>query len=145
MMKSIASVLNADVLYALRSMGQGDDLVLCDTNFPADPVACHTALAKLLRMDNVGAGRAPRAILLVLPLDSFDKPALRMEIMGQSNEIPGVQAEVQKEVDAEGRSLPLASIERFAFYECEKVLLRGPDRRTALLWLLHLQEGRDPA
>ncbi|MGY4503874.1 L-fucose mutarotase/ribose pyranase (RbsD/FucU family) [Bradyrhizobium sp. GM24.11] len=40
MMKSIASVLNADVLYALRSMGHGDDLVLCDTNFPADPVAC---------------------------------------------------------------------------------------------------------
>lgn len=43
-----------------------------------------------------------------------------MEIMGQPNEIPAVQAEVQKEVDAEGRSLPLASIERFSFYECEK-------------------------
>lgn len=145
MMKSIASVLNADVLYALRSMGMATTSCSAIRISRPTPVACQTALAKLLRMDNVGAGRAPRAILLVLPLDSFDKPALRMEIMGQPNEIPGVQAEVQKEVDAEGRSLPLASIERFAFYECEKVLLRGPDPRTALLWLLHLQEGRDPA
>jgi L-fucose mutarotase len=76
----------------------------------------------LLRIDNVSAGRAARAILSVLPLDSFvDKPALRMEIVGQPNEIPAVQAEVQKEIDAaEGRSLPLASIERFAFYELAK-------------------------
>lgn len=64
--------------------------------------------------------------------------------MGQPNEIPGVQAEVQKEADAEGRSLPLASIERFAFYECEKVLLRGPDRRTALYGCFIFKEGVIP-
>lgn len=122
MLKSIDPVLNADVLYALRSMGHGDDLVLCDTNFPADSVARRTALGKLLRIDNVSAGRAARAILSVLPLDSFvDKPALRMELVGQPNEIPAVQAEVQKEIDAaERRSLRLASIERFAFYELAK-------------------------
>jgi len=39
MLKSIDPLLNADVLYALRSMGHGDDLVICDTNFPADSVA----------------------------------------------------------------------------------------------------------
>ncbi len=119
MLKSIDPILNADVLYALRSMGHGDDLVLCDTNFPADSVARQTALRKLLRIDNVTAGRAARAILSVLPLDSFvDKPALRMEIVGQPGEIPAVQTEVQKEIDAaEGRALPLGSIERFAFYE----------------------------
>ncbi len=119
MLKSIDPILNADVLYALRSMGHGDDLVLCDTNFPADSVARQTALGELLRIDNVTAGRAARAILSVLPLDSFvDKPALRMEIVGQPGEIPAVQTEVQKEIDAaEGRALPLGSIERFAFYE----------------------------
>lgn len=122
MLKSIDPLLNADVLYALRSMGHGDDLVLCDTNFPADSVARQTVLGRLLRIDNVTAARATRAILSVLPLDSFvDKPALRMEIVGQPNEIPAVQAEVQKEVDAaEGRALPLGSIERFAFYELAK-------------------------
>ena len=80
MLKSIDPLLNADVLYALRSMGHGDDLVICDTNFPADSVARQTVLGRLLRIDNVSAARAARAILSVLPLDSFvDKPASRME------------------------------------------------------------------
>lgn len=122
MLKSIDPLLNADVLYALRSMGHGDDLVLCDTNFPADSVARQTVLGRLLRIDNVSAGRAARAILSVLPLDSFvDKPASRMEIVGQPGEIPEVQREVQAAIDAaEGRSFPMGSVERFAFYELAK-------------------------
>jgi L-fucose mutarotase len=119
MLKTIDPLLNADILYALRAMGHGDDLVLCDTNFPADSVARETVLGELLRIDGVGAARAARAILSLMPLDSFvDAPALRMEMVGAPGEVPPVQAEVQAEIDrAEGRPLPLGSIERFAFYE----------------------------
>lgn len=119
MLKSIDPALNADVLYALRAMGHGDDLIICDTNFPADSVARQTVLGKLLRIDNVTAARAARAVLSVMPLDSFvEHPALRMEIVGKPNEVPPVQAEVQAEIDrAEGRSWPMGSIERFAFYD----------------------------
>ena len=119
MLKSIDPLLNADVLYALRAMGHGDDLVICDTNFPADSVARQTVLGCLLRIDNVSAGRAARAVLSVMPLDSFvETPALRMEIVGKPAEVPPVQAEVQSEIDAaEGRAWPMGSIERFAFYE----------------------------
>ena len=119
MLKSIDPALNADVLYALRAMGHGDDLIICDTNFPADSVARQTVLGKLLRIDNVTAGRAARAVLSVMPLDSFvDHPALRMEIVGKPQEVPPVQAEVQVEIDkAEGKSWPMGSIERFAFYD----------------------------
>jgi len=119
MLKAIDPALNADVLYALRAMGHGDDVIICDTNFPADSVARQTVLGKLLRIDNVTAARATRAVLSVMPLDSFvEHPALRMEIVGKPNEIPPVQAEVQVEVDkAEGRSWPMGSIERFAFYD----------------------------
>jgi L-fucose mutarotase len=122
MLKSIDPLLNADVLFALRSMGHGDDLVICDTNFPADAVARQTVLGRLLRIDNVSCAQAARAILSVLPLDSFvDKPALRMEIVGKPDEVPAVQAEVQREIDAaEGRSLPMGSTERFAFYDLAK-------------------------
>lgn len=122
MLKSIDPFLNADVLYALRSMGHGDDLILCDTNFPADSVARQTVLGRLLRIDNVTAARAARAILSVLPLDSFvDTPALRMEIVGKPDEIPPVQSEVQAEVDsAQGRPSPMGGIERFAFYDLAK-------------------------
>ncbi len=119
MLKSIDPALNADVLYALRAMGHGDDLIICDTNFPADSVARQTVLGKLLRIDNVTAARAARAVLSVMPLDSFvEHPALRMEIVGKPKEIPPVQAEVQAEIDkAEGKSWPMGSIERFAFYD----------------------------
>ena len=61
MLKSMDQFLNADVLYALRSMGHGDDLVITDTNFPADSVARQSVLGRLLRIDNVSAGRAARA------------------------------------------------------------------------------------
>ncbi|QIG48665.1 ribose ABC transporter [Nordella sp. HKS 07] len=119
MLKSIDPALNADVLYALRAMGHGDDVIICDTNFPADSVARQTVLGKLLRIDNVTAARAARAVLSVMPLDSFvEHPALRMEIVGKPNDVPPVQAEVQAEIDlAEGRSWPMGSIERFAFYD----------------------------
>ena len=122
MLKSIDPILNADVLYALRAMGHGDDLVICDTNFPADAVAHESVLGRLLRLDNVTAGRAARAILSVMPLDSFvEKAALRMEMVDKPNDVPPVQAEVQREVDAaEGRHWPMGSIERFAFYDLAK-------------------------
>lgn len=119
MLKAIDPLLNAHLLFALRAMGHGDDLVLCDTNFPADSVARHTVLGRLLHIDGVSAPRAARAILSVMPLDSFvDKPARRMEVVGKPDEVPEVQAEVQQEINAaEGRSWPMGSIERMAFYD----------------------------
>lgn len=121
MLKSIHPLLNADVLHALRAMGHGDDLILCDTNFPADSVARQTRLGKLLRIDAPAAVVA-KAVLSVYPLDSFvDDSAARMEIVSSPGEIPDVQREVQKEIDvAEGKSWPMISIERFAFYERAK-------------------------
>ncbi|WP_298373077.1 RbsD/FucU family protein [Azospirillum sp.] len=122
MLKTLDPLLNADVLYALKAMGHGDRLVLCDTNFPADSIARQTALGRLLRIDGVSAARAARAILSVMPLDSFvDDAAARMEIVGSPDELPPVQQEVQREIDhAEGRSWPLVSVERMAFYEQAK-------------------------
>ena len=122
MLKGIDPRLNADVLQALRAMGHGDDLIICDTNFPADSTARQTRLGTLLRIDNVTAAEAAAAILSVYPLDTFvDDAAARMEIVGKPDEIPPVQQEVQKLVDAaEGKSWPMISIERYAFYERAK-------------------------
>ena len=121
MLKSIHPLLNADVLYALRAMGHGDDLILCDTNFPADSVARQTTLGKLLRID-APASVVTKAVLSVYPLDTFvDDAAARMEIVGKPDEIPDVQREVQAEIDAaEGKPWPMISIERYAFYERAK-------------------------
>jgi L-fucose mutarotase len=118
MLKGIDPILNAEVLGALRAMGHGDDLILADTNFPADSIARQTRLGRLLRID-APAARVARAVLSVYPLDTFvEDAAARMEVVGEPATVLPVAAEVQAEVDrAEGRSWPLIGIERFAFYD----------------------------
>ena len=121
MLKNLDPLLNADVLHALRAMGHGDYLVLSDTNFPSESVARKTVLGKLLRIDAT-CPRAARAILSVMPLDSFVEHATyRMEVVGNPKDIQPVQKEVQAEIDkAEGKPWPMGSIERMAFYEVAK-------------------------
>ena len=122
MLKGIDPLLNADVLQALRAMGHGDDLILCDTNFPAESVARQTALGFLLRID-APLARVAKAVLSVYPLDGFvDDAAGRMEIVGDAGTVPEVQREVQTEIDAaEGKPWPMIGIERYAFYERAKL------------------------
>ena len=118
MLKGIDPRLNADVLHVLRMMGHGDVLIIADTNFPSDSVARATVYGNLLRMDNLTAAEAVEAVLSVMPLDTFvDDFAGRMEIVGEPDTIPAVQAEVQQKINAaEGAERPMISIERFAFY-----------------------------
>jgi L-fucose mutarotase len=121
LLKNLDPLLNADVLHALRAMGHGDYLVLSDTNFPSDSVARKTVLGKLLRID-ASCPRAARAILSVMPLDTFVEHAVfRMEVVGNPKDIQPVQKEVQAEIDkAEGKAWPMGSIERMQFYEVAK-------------------------
>ena len=122
MLKGIDPRLNADVLYALRDMGHGDVVILSDTNFPSGSIARETVYGDLLRMDNLTAAEAAEAVLSVLPLDTFvDDFAGRMEIVGDPDNIPPVQSEVQTVVDAaEGAPRTMVSVERFAFYDLAK-------------------------
>ena len=119
MLKGIDNRLNADVLYALRAMGHGDLLVICDTNFPADSIARETVLGELLHMDNLTSAEAAEAVLSVLPLDTFvDDFASRMEVVGEPATVPPVQMEVQNVIDrADRREERMVGVERFAFYD----------------------------
>ncbi|WDD91383.1 RbsD/FucU family protein [Burkholderia sp. FERM BP-3421] len=134
MLKNLDPLLNADILHALRAMGHGDDLVICDANFPAEAVARGTVVGKPLRLDGADTARVVRAVLSVMPLDTFvDAPAARMEVVGHPDDVPPVQREAQVEIDrAEGRAVPLVGVERFAFYERAKhayaVIVTGEGR-----------------
>ena len=120
MLKGINALLNADVLYALRAMGHGDDLIIADTNFPSDSVARETVLGELLRID-ASAAEVVRAILSIYPIDTFVEDAAgRMEVVGEPKTILPVMDEVQAEVSAVGGPNPMISIERYAFYERAK-------------------------
>ncbi|TFL16507.1 RbsD/FucU family protein [Jannaschia formosa] len=117
MLKGIDPILNADVLYALRSMGHGDMLILADTNFPSDAIAQESVHGELLRIDRP-MGEVARAVLSVMPLDTFVEDfAGRMEIVGDPDTVPEVQQEVQEAIAATGETRPMVGIERFAFYD----------------------------
>lgn len=122
MLKGLSPLLNADVLYVLKSMGHGDYIVLSDLNFPSESVAQQTVHGSLLRMENTTSAQAAEAILSLMPLDTFiDNAAQRMEVVGNPDEIPGVQQEVQSAIDkAEGKHWPLVGVERYAFYDLAK-------------------------
>ncbi len=119
MLKGTDPILNADVLYALRAMGHGDDLIIADTNFPSDSVARETVLGEVLRIDRPAA-EVMRAVLSVYPIDTFvDDAAARMEVVGEPATILPVMEEVQLELTAAGGPQMLG-IERYTFYDRAK-------------------------
>jgi L-fucose mutarotase len=115
MLKGLDPLLTADLLWVLRAMGHGDEIVLCDTNYPAQNAA---GSRKLIVLPGVDACRIAQAILSVMPLDTFvDAPAMYMA----APERQPVHAEMQ-EVVSKLTEFPvtLAPVERFAFYERAK-------------------------
>ena len=122
MLMNIDPLLTPELLYVLAAMGHGDELAICDVNFPAESVARTTDYGKVVRLAGVNAPRAARAILSVLPLDDFvESPVTRIEVEGSPDEFPLVQKEMQAETDrAAGRSLPMTGLERFAYYEAAR-------------------------
>ena len=113
MLRNIPPILSPDLLWTLRAMGHGDDLVIADANFPA------TALgARCHRLDGLTATEVLQAVLTVLPLDRFvPNPALVMEVVDDPDAIPAIVAEFQDITTAAADNpVTLDKLERFEFY-----------------------------
>ena len=92
MLKGIDPILNAEVLHALRAMGHGDDLILCDTNFPAQSVARRTMHGRLLRID-APLARVAQAVQQAWGVDASPSAVLAAPTVG------GFAAVVQAAID----------------------------------------------
>src|SRR5687767_9792701 len=114
MLIGIDPLLGPEFLMILRAMGHGDEILIADANFPALANA-----RRIVRLDGVDSSRALRAVLSVLPLDSFVKtPVNCMEVVGDPGEIPPAVADFQTIVDAlSSFPVQIERIERFSFYE----------------------------
>ena len=114
MLRDIPSILSPDLLWSLRAMGHGDDIVIADANFPAAALGrrCH-------RLDGIPATDVLEGVLKLLPLDSFvAEPALVMEVVGGAAAVPPVVEAFGRIVDQTADNpAPLGRLERFAFYE----------------------------
>jgi L-fucose mutarotase len=113
-LKNVHPLLTGSLLSLLDRMGHGDVLGLVDRNFPA-----YRYGAPVIDFRGVDTAVAAEALLSVFPVDSFVEEAVhRMEIDGSPDEITAATEALQKAADsAEGRSVRIASVERFAFYE----------------------------
>jgi len=117
MLRNIPSILSPDLLWSLRAMGHGDDLVIADANFPA------TALgARCHRLDGVTATDVLQAVLTVLPLDQFvPNPAVVMEVVDDPNSVPPIVVQFQDiTTTTADNPTALGKLERFAFYDRAK-------------------------
>ena len=131
MLKNIPALLTPDALYALSSMGHGDDVAIVDANFPAARVA-QQAGARLVQLAGANATEVLRAVLQVLPLDTFvPEAAWTMQVVGDTLSVPEPVAEFAaalKQAD-EG---PALALERFDFYQRAQsafVILRTGESR----------------
>ncbi|MBA69124.1 MAG: ribose ABC transporter [Rhizobiales bacterium] len=114
MLRNIPSILSPNLLHALRAMGHGDEIVIGDANFPAESIG-----PTCIRLDGISASDVLRAVLTVMPLDTFvDEPALTMQVVGDPESIPEAVADFQTIIDATADNpAKIATLERFAFYE----------------------------
>ena len=121
MLKNVPGILTGDVLKILCDMGHGDELVIADANFPAE--TCAKRLARLPGIDGVTAAKA---ILAVLPVDTYtEEPAALMDLTdgdkAKGMPEPEIWLAYQAALDeAEKRPVGLQKMERFAFYERAK-------------------------
>lgn len=122
MLKGIDQHLSAEVVHILMLMGHGDDLVICDVNHPAATIAASTTYGKLVDMAGCDLPTAARAILSLMPLDTFvPAPVSRMQVVGNPEAQVPIFARMQSVIDkAEGRPIQMQALERFAFYEAAK-------------------------
>ena len=114
MLKGIDPLLSPDLLHVLAQMGHGDELALVDRNYPAVSTA-----QRLVRLDGCDLPAAARAVLTLLPLDTFvERPLAAMAMVDAPDVVPEVQQEVLALACAsERRDIAVERVERFAFYE----------------------------
>lgn len=118
MLKGIDQRLSAEIVHVLMLMGHGDDIVICDINHPAASIARDTTHGRLVDMAGCDIPTATRAILTLMPLDTFvPAPVTRMEVVGDPMARMPVFGRMQAVIDAaEGRPVGMVAVERFAFY-----------------------------
>ncbi len=114
MLKDIDPLLTGRLLHLLDEMGHGDVLGLVDRNFPA-----YRYEVPVVDMRGVDTEAAAHALLQVLPLDGFVEHSVhRMQVDGGPEEETTATRSLQTVLDsAAGAPYPIASLERFAFYE----------------------------
>jgi len=116
MLKSIPGVVHPQLLFALASMGHGDDLVIADANFPAATATRDSR--RLIRTSGISATDLGAAILKLFPLDAYvEAPLGLMAPARPEDEGAPALEDLTAMLKREAPGITVASIDRFEFYE----------------------------
>ncbi|HHY83364.1 MAG TPA: fucose isomerase [Clostridiales bacterium] len=130
MLKNISINLTPELYKILYDMGHGDELVICDANFPAS-----TNARRLYRVPEVDSASMLDFILDYFPIDTFvSDPVVYMEVAEGDDYNPETWGEYDKIIAAhEGRYITPLKLGRSDFYARTKlayaVILTGERRR----------------
>lgn len=114
MLRNIDPILSPELLYTLRAMGHGDEIVIADANFPGS-----SSGPECIRADGSSASEVLQAVLSVMPLDTFvPDPALTMQVVGDPEAVPDAVADFQRIIETTADNpAKVQGLERFAFYD----------------------------
>jgi L-fucose mutarotase len=110
MLIGISAQLPPDLLYAMASMGHGDELVIADANFPAAKLA-----RRLVQTTSESTTRLAMAVLTLLPIDEFvPAPLALMQAARVQDRNASALADLSAGLSSFGK---IEQVERNAFYE----------------------------
>lgn len=115
MLKNIPGIISPELMKILMEMGHGDEICLCDANYPA---ASASKDCKLVRMDGHKIPEILDAILQFYPLDNFiAQPVVLMDVEGEAPSVWEEYDKIVKERDFIGAYTTPEHMERFSFYD----------------------------
>ena len=114
MLKGIPKVVSPMMLKILSEMGHGDEIVIADGNFPAENYG-----KRVVRADGVGGVEMLKAVLSLIPLDTYAENNFMLMQTGEGEPKPNIWDDYF-EIAKEDENLRGGCLERFAFYERAK-------------------------
>jgi len=132
MLRGISPFISPDLMKVMMEMGQGDEIVFADANFPA---ASHAD--RLIRADGLGIPDLRKGVLPLFPLDQYvNSPVALMDVVpGDTAETPIWQEYRRILSGCEYADVEMEFLERFDFYERAKrayaIVATGENARYA--------------
>ncbi|MDO1604932.1 RbsD/FucU domain-containing protein [Lactobacillus sp. YT155] len=119
MLNKIPKVLSPEIVKFLMEMGHGDEVLICDANYPAK-----TNGNIVLRADGVSSVELLKGVLEVLPLDGYsDYQGILMEVVPGDPPAPEVWKEYEETIVKSFPNAKIKKIERQKFYDYSKTCL----------------------
>ncbi len=114
MLDNISPFISPSLLKILCEMGHGDELVLADSNFPAQSAAKGHYF---VRADGIGVLELLNAILSLFSLDAYDHENFMVMQVVDGDPIPEIWNNFSEILKTYEPNCSITYIERFAYYE----------------------------